>query len=113
MHRPMQACVPPVVLILDPGRIGIPDHHDGQQIRATDEVRGEVELRRQARVFAHPDERAVAPHDRNTPAPPRCTITSRLRHARGTENIVRCKPVGFSGGVKGASVSGHGITMFV
>jgi len=46
-------------------------------------------------------------------APPRCTITSRLRQARGTENVVRCKPVGFSGGVKGASVSGHGITMFV
>ena len=38
MHRPMQACVPPVVLILDPCRIGIPDHHDGQQIRAADEV---------------------------------------------------------------------------
>jgi hypothetical protein len=36
-----------------------------------------------------------------------------LRQARGTENVVRCKPVGFSGGVKGASVSGHGITMFV
>ena len=66
MHRPMKACMPPVVLILDPGRIGIPDHHDGQQIRAADEVRGEVELRRQARVFAHPDERAVAPNDRNT-----------------------------------------------
>ena len=32
-------------------------------------------------------------------APPRCTITSRLRQARGTENVVRCRPVGFSGGV--------------
>ena len=65
MHRPVQACVPPVVLILDPCRIGIPDHHDGQQIRAADEVGSEVELRRQTGVLAHADERAVTPHDHN------------------------------------------------
>ena len=84
MHRPVQACVPPVVLILDPCRIGIPDHHDGQQIRAADEVGGEVELRRQTGVLAHADERAVAPHDRNAlgtaEVHDHVTVAPRTRH---------------------------------
>ena len=61
--------MPPVILVLDPGGVGVANHHDGEEVRSSNEIGRQVELRRQPRILAHPDEVAVAPDDRNTLSP--------------------------------------------
>jgi hypothetical protein len=44
VDRAVQAGVPPVVLVLDPGGVAVAHDHDGEGVRAGDEMGGQVEL---------------------------------------------------------------------
>ena len=54
--------MPPVILVFDPGGVTPPDDHHGEEVVSGGDEWGDVELGRKARVFAHADEFAVAPH---------------------------------------------------
>ena len=62
-HLAVDARVPPLVLVLDVGRVGPPHHLRGEQVRLRrTHVLGDVELGFEARVLADADLGAVDPH---------------------------------------------------
>ena len=63
VDRSRDPAVPPLVLVLDEGRVRPLDHAQGQRVAARSQAVGQVELRGQVRILAGPDLVAVEAHD--------------------------------------------------
>ena len=93
----METRLPPLVLVFDEARVGPADDHRGQHVRAAPQMRRQIELGGQPRVFRQPDEHAVHVHEQHAvgradvqhDAPVAPAATARERSAVESGRIVR------------------------